>query len=75
MLGMSDNFRVALQPFGVKVSAICPGPTKSASWEGSGVDESKLIPAEDIAALVWQCIAFPGVTSLDRIVVDSNAVI
>lgn len=75
MLGMSDNFRAALKPFGVKVTAICPGPTRSASWEGTGVDEKKLMPAEDIAALAWQCIAFPGVTSIDRIVVDTNAVI
>ncbi|OJV55924.1 MAG: hypothetical protein BGO31_17715 [Bacteroidetes bacterium 43-16] len=73
MLGMSDNFREALKPYKIKVTAVCPGPTMSASWEGSGVPEEKLIPAEDIATMVFACTQTSFNTCVDRLVVDTTA--
>lgn len=73
MLGMSDNFRAALKPYKVKVTAICPGPTMSASWEGSGVPEEKLMPAEDIATLVFSCAETSFNTCVERIVINPLA--
>lgn len=69
MLGLSDNFRAALKPFKVKVTAVCPGPTMSASWEGSGVPEEKLMPAADIAAVVFSCAETSFNTCVERIVI------
>lgn len=73
MLGMSDNFRAALKPYKVKVTAVCPGPTMSASWEGSGVPEEKLMPAEDIAAMVFSCAETSFNTCVERIVINPLA--
>lgn len=73
MLGMSDNFRAALKPFKVKVTAICPGPTMSASWEGSGVPEEKLMPAEDIAAMIFCCAETSFNTCVDRLIINPLA--
>lgn len=70
MLGMSDNFRAALKPYKVKVTAICPGPTMSASWEDSGVPEEKLMPAEDIAAMIFSCTATSFNTCVDRLIIN-----
>lgn len=70
MLGMSDNFRAALKPFKVKVTAVCPGPTMSASWEGSGVPEEQLMPAADIAAMVFSCAETGFNTCVERIVIN-----
>ncbi len=70
MLGMSDNFRDALKPFKVKVTAICPGPTMSHSWEGSGIDEAQLMPAADIAKLVFECSQMSFNTCVEKLVVD-----
>lgn len=70
MLGMSDNFRAALKPFRVKVTAVCPGPTMSASWEGSGVPEEKLMPAADIADMVFSCAETSFNTCVERIVIN-----
>jgi len=67
MLGMSDNFREALRPFKVKVTAICPGPTQSYSWEGSGVDMERLMPASDIARIIYECSQTSWNTCVDRI--------
>ncbi len=73
MLGMSDNFRAALKPYKVKVTAVCPGPTMSASWEGSGVPEAKLMPAEDIAAMIFCCAETGFNTCVDRLVINPLA--
>jgi len=73
MLGMSDNFRVALKPYKVKVTAVCPGPTMSTSWEGSGVPEEKLMPAGDIAAMIFSCAETSFNTCVDRLVINPLA--
>lgn len=73
MLGMSDNFRAALKPYKVKVTAVCPGPTMSASWEGSGVPEEKLMPAEDIATMVFSCAETGFNTCVERLVINPLA--
>lgn len=70
MLGLSDNLREACKPYGIGVTAICPGPTLSPSWDGSGVDEAKLMDAEDIATLTWQCTQLSPKACVDRIVVN-----
>lgn len=72
MLGMSDNFRMALRPFKVKVTAICPGPTMSHSWEGTGVNKERLMPASDIAQLIFDCSRTSFTTCVERIVVDTT---
>lgn len=73
MLGMSDNFRAALKPYKVKVTAVCPGPTMSASWEGSGVPEEKLMPAEDIAEMIFCCAATGFNSCVDRLIINPLA--
>lgn len=70
LLGMSDNFRTALKPYKVKVTAVCPGPTMSASWEGSGVPEEKLMPAEDIAAMIFCCAETSFNTCVERLIIN-----
>lgn len=53
LLGFSDNLREELKPYHIRVTAICPGATHSRSWSNSGVAEERLIPAEDIATMLW----------------------
>ncbi|HTO17200.1 MAG TPA: SDR family NAD(P)-dependent oxidoreductase [Edaphocola sp.] len=69
MLGMSDNFREALKPFKVKVTAVLPGPTQSFSWEGTGIDFEKLMPAEDLAHLIYQCSQISFNVCVDKLVI------
>ena len=53
LLGFSENLREELKPRGVRVTAVCPGATWSRSWSGSGVDEERVMEAEDVAKMVW----------------------
>jgi len=47
--GLSKVMRSELRDKGVRVCCVYPGATVSPSWEGSGVDEGRMMPAEDVA--------------------------
>ena len=47
--GLSKVMRAELRDKGVRVCCLYPGATMSPSWEGSGVDEARMMPAQDVA--------------------------
>jgi short-subunit dehydrogenase len=53
LLGFSKNLREELKPHGIKVTAVCPGATMSASWDGFEVDTQRIMEAEDIAKMIF----------------------
>ena len=53
LLGFSKNLREEMKPYGVKVTAVCPGATMSASWDGFEIDPKRIMEAEDIAKMVY----------------------
>lgn len=69
LLGFSDNLRQELMPHQIKVTSVCPGATYSRSWQGSGVPEERLIPAADVASIVWTAYNLSSSTDLETIVV------
>jgi len=52
--GFSKELREELKPHNIRVVSVLPGATYTASWAGSEIDPERLMPAEDIAAAVWQ---------------------
>ncbi|MEZ4909925.1 MAG: SDR family oxidoreductase [Saprospiraceae bacterium] len=53
LLGFSKVIREELKDFGVKVTAVLPGATWSASWAGVDLPEERLMNAKDIADMIW----------------------
>ena len=53
LLGFSKNLREELKPKGIKVTAVCPGATMSASWDGFEIDPKRIMEAEDIAKMIY----------------------
>ena len=53
LLGFSKNLREELKPYGIKVTAVCPGATMSASWDGFEVDTTRIMEAEDVAKIIY----------------------
>ena len=49
-----------LLPFGIRVSQILPSSTASRSWQGSGVNDSDLIPADELAEWIAQIWSGPS---------------
>ena len=67
LLGFNHSLRRELMDKGVRVTAVLPGPTWSASWEGSGVEPERLMPAEDIAHAVWSAFALSANSVVEEI--------
>ena len=53
LLGFTKNLRWELMPYNIKVTAIIPGAVYTDSWKGSGVLESRIMEAEDIAMMIY----------------------
>jgi short-subunit dehydrogenase len=47
--GLSKAMRAEFKDKGVRVCCVHPGATVSPSWKGSGVPQSRMMPAEDVA--------------------------
>src|SRR6187551_1859801 len=60
MLGFSKVLREELKPWGIRVSAILPGATFTASWEGVDLPEDRLMKPEDVADAVYGAYALSG---------------
>ncbi len=52
LYGLTKLLREELKPTPIKVTAVLPGSTFSASWEGSEVNIERLVDAKDIAYAV-----------------------
>jgi short-subunit dehydrogenase len=50
--GLSATLRDELKESGIKVTAIFPGATWSASWEGVDLPQERLMQAEDVAEAI-----------------------
>jgi len=53
LLGMTKVLREELKPYNIRVTAVLPGATLTASWEGVDLPEERFIKASDIADAVW----------------------
>ena len=53
LLGLTKHLREEMKPFGIKVTAVCPGATYTSSWEGVDIDRNRLMEANDIAKMVF----------------------
>ncbi|MCC5789447.1 MAG: SDR family oxidoreductase [Opitutales bacterium] len=68
--GLTRVLREEMKEHGIKVTLIAPGPTFSPSWEGSGVPEDRMMPAEDIARVVYQASILHGRTVMEEVILN-----
>lgn len=69
LLGFSDNLREELKEEGIRVTALCPGATHSRSWEGSGVPESRIMQASDIAETLWSAYGLSANAVVETVII------
>ncbi|WP_139923007.1 SDR family oxidoreductase [Hymenobacter sp. DG01] len=53
LLGMTRNLREELKTSGIRVTAVLPGATLTASWEGVDLPAERFIKAEDVAEAIF----------------------
>jgi NADP-dependent 3-hydroxy acid dehydrogenase YdfG len=66
---MSRVLREELKPHNVKVTAILPGATLTASWEGTDLPEDRFMKAEDIADSVWMAYSLSNSAVVEEILI------
>lgn len=66
---MTKVFREELKDKGVRVTAILPGATHTASWEGSELPEERFIKSADVAHAVWGAYALSPQAVVEDLVI------
>jgi short-subunit dehydrogenase len=69
LLGFSKNLREELKEHNIKVTAVMPGAVYTDSWAGSGVPESRIMEAHDIALLVYNATQLSPQATIEEIIV------
>jgi len=68
MLGMTRVLREELKGEGIKVTAIMPGATFTASWEGADIPEERFMKAEDVADSIYSVYALSSRTVVEEVI-------
>lgn len=68
LLGFSKNLRDEMKPHGIKVTAVCPGATMSASWDGVEVAANRIMEAKDVAKMIFAASQLSPTADVEDIV-------
>ncbi len=69
LYGMSKVLREEMKEHGVRVTAILPGATLTASWDGVDLPEERFIKADDIADAVWSAYKLSGSAVVEEMII------
>lgn len=69
MLGLSKCLREELKSTGIRVTAVMPGATKTASWDGVDLPDDRFMSAEDVAETVYACHAISKRSVVEEILI------
>ncbi|MCD6287005.1 MAG: SDR family oxidoreductase [Anaerolineae bacterium] len=72
MIGMADVLAQELQPFGIKVTTICPGAIDTPLWNAENNpypdDAERMIKSEEVAELIEFMLSRPDSTIYKRVI-------
>ncbi|MFK7796490.1 MAG: SDR family oxidoreductase [Aureispira sp.] len=68
LLGFSRVLREEVKDKGIRVTAILPGATYTASWDGTALPQERFMKAEDIAQSLWDIYQLSQQTVVEEIV-------
>ena len=69
LYGMTKVLREELKEHEVRVTAILPGATLTASWEGVDLPPERFMKAEDVAMAIWGAYALSGNSVVEEILI------
>ncbi|RYG07291.1 MAG: SDR family oxidoreductase, partial [Chitinophagaceae bacterium] len=72
MLSLNNVLRKELAPHHIKVTAIIPGSTYTASWEGTSLDQSKFVQPEDVAKAVITVLNLSEGANVDELTITPS---
>lgn len=69
MLSLNDVLRAELALHQVKVTAVLPGSTLTASWEGTSIPKEKFVQPEDVAEMIASTLKMSKGANVDEITI------
>ena len=72
MLSLNHVLRRELAPHKVKVTAIIPGSTYTASWEGTTLDKAKFVQPEDVAKALVTILSLSDGANVDELTITPS---
>lgn len=69
MLGMSKALREELKDKGIRVTAVMPGATLTASWEGVDIPAERFMKSQDVAEACWAAWNMSKYSVVEEIVI------
>ncbi|GAB4001203.1 SDR family oxidoreductase [Spirosoma daeguense] len=69
LLGMSRVIREELKPHDVKVTAVLPGATLTASWDGTDLPEDRFMKPGDVADSIWAAFSLSKSAVVEEILI------
>ena len=69
LLGFSKSLREELKNEGIKVTSLLPGATWSDSWAGVDLPADRIMPASDIAEVIWSAYHLSKTGVVEEIVI------
>jgi short-subunit dehydrogenase len=58
-----------MKPFNIRVSAILPGATYTASWEGTDLPPERFMLPEDVAETVWNAYGLSSRSVVEEVII------
>lgn len=69
LLGFSKVLREEMKPFNIRVTAILPGPTKTASWDGVDLPNERFIKPDDIGEAIFSVYALSKYAVVEELLI------
>lgn len=69
LLGFSKVLREEMKDHSVRVTSVMPGATKTASWEGTDLPDTRLMKAEDVAEAVYGAYSLSPQSVVEEIII------
>jgi 3-oxoacyl-[acyl-carrier protein] reductase len=69
LLCLNNVLRQELAEYNVKVTAVLPGSTLTASWEGTEIPEAKFVQPQDIANTIYHVLNLSTGANVDEVII------
>jgi short-subunit dehydrogenase len=69
MLGFSKCLREELKTFGIRVTAVMPGATRTESWDGTELADERFMKSEDVADTIYAAYALSNRSVVEEIII------
>jgi short-subunit dehydrogenase len=67
LYGMTKVLRAELKDYGIRVTAVLPGATLTASWEGTDLPPDRFMRPEDVAEAIFAAHAVSKQTVIEEL--------